>query len=107
MSEQLKNLYSKEFIEKLANKLFLTYADFQKEDFMNSIFDTTWQDLEHKQRMRHIVHTLNEYLAFSYKKQLEILKDLKKDFSELEAMFFQDFAEVFGLNDFDFSSKVL
>ena len=39
MAEQLKNLYSKEFIEKLANKLFLTYTDFQKEDFINSIFD--------------------------------------------------------------------
>ena len=41
MAEQLKNLYSKEFIEKLANKLFLTYSDFQKEKFINSIFDTT------------------------------------------------------------------
>ena len=29
MAEQLKNLYSKEFIEKLANKLFLIYSDFE------------------------------------------------------------------------------
>ncbi len=80
MAEQLKNLYSKEFIEKLANKLFLTYSDFQKEKFINSIFDTTWQDLELKQRMRHIALTLNEYLSFSYKEQLKILKEVKKDF---------------------------
>ena len=30
MAEQLKNLYSKEFILKLANKLFLTYSSFEK-----------------------------------------------------------------------------
>ena len=74
MAEQLKNLYSKEFIEKLANKLFLIYSDFQKENFINSIFDTTWENLELKQRMRHIALTLNEYLPFSYEEQLKILK---------------------------------
>ncbi len=59
MAEQLKNLYSKEFIEKLANRLFLTYENFKKENFINSIFDSSWQDLELKQRMRHIAHILN------------------------------------------------
>jgi len=107
MAEQLKNLYSKLFIEKLANKLFLTYADFQKEDFINSIFDTTWETLELKQRMRHIAHSLNKYLPFSYKEQLEILKEIKKDFGGLEAMVFQDFVEVFGLDDFEESMKAL
>ncbi|MBP9490489.1 MAG: DNA alkylation repair protein [Aliarcobacter sp.] len=107
MAEQLKNLYSKEFIEKLANKLFLIYSDFEKENFINSIFDNSWQDLELKQRMRHIALTLNKYLPFPYKKQLEILKEVKKDFSGLEAMIFQDFVEVFGLNDFDESMKAL
>ena len=41
MAEQLKNLYSKEFIKKLANRLFLAFTNFEKEDFINSIFDTT------------------------------------------------------------------
>ena len=107
MAEQLKNLYSKEFIEKLANKLFLIYSDFEKENFINSIFDNTWQDLELKQRMRHIALTLNRYLPFSYDKQLEILKKAKEDFTGLEAMVFQDFVEVFGLNDFPNSMKAL
>ena len=107
MAEQLKNLYSKEFIQKLANKLFLTYSDFQKENFINSIFDTTWENLELKQRMRHIALTLNEYLPFSYEEQLEILKEIKKDFGGLEAMIFQDFVEVFGLDDFEESMKAL
>jgi hypothetical protein len=33
--------------------------------------------------MRHIAITLNKYLPFSYKKQLEILKEVKKDFTGL------------------------
>ena len=107
MAEQLKNLYSKEFILQLANKLFLSYSDFEKENFINSIFDNSWQDLELKQRMRHIALTLNKYLLFSYDKQLEILKEVKEDFTGLEAMIFQDFVEVFGLNDFSESMKAL
>ncbi|MDD2290822.1 MAG: DNA alkylation repair protein [Aliarcobacter sp.] len=107
MAEQLKNLYSKEFIEKLANKLFLSYADFEKENFINSIFDTYWQDLELKQRMRHIALILHKFLPFTYKKQLEILKEVKEKFTGLEAMVFQDFVEVFGLNDFPNSMNAL
>ncbi|MDD2895777.1 MAG: DNA alkylation repair protein [Aliarcobacter sp.] len=107
MAEQLKNLYSKEFILKLANKLFLTYENFEKENFINSIFDTSWEDLELKARMRHIALSLNKYLPLAYKKQLEILKEVKKDFGGLEAMVFQDFVEVFGLDDFAESMKAL
>ncbi|MFY9088854.1 DNA alkylation repair protein [Arcobacter aquimarinus] len=107
MAEQLKNLYSKEFIEKLSNKLLSIYSDFKKEDFINSIFDNTWQDLELKQRMRHISSTIHSFLPFSYKEQLEILKKVKEDFSGLEAMIFQDFVEVFGLDDLDESLKAL
>lgn len=107
MAEQLKNLYSKEFILKLANKLFLTYSNFEKEIFINSIFDTSWQDLELKMRMRHIALTLNKYLPLAYKKQVEILKEVKKDFAGLEAMVFQDFVEVFGLDDLEESLNAL
>ena len=107
MAEQLKNLYSKEFIGKLANKLLLSYTDFEKENFINSIFDSSWEKLELKQRMRYIAITLNKFLPFSYDKQLEILKKVKEDFAGLEAMVFQDFVEVFGLDDFEISMKAL
>lgn len=107
MAEQLKNLYSKELIATLANKLFLTYSNFEKENFINSVFDTTWQDLELKQRMRHIALTLNNFLPFSYDKQLKILKKVKEDFDGLEAMIFQDFVEVFGLDEVEESLNAL
>ncbi|MDZ7819314.1 MAG: hypothetical protein U5K55_12235 [Aliarcobacter sp.] len=80
MAEQLKNLYSKEFVEKLTNKLFLIYSDFEKENFINSIFDSSWENLELKQRMRHIAITLHKYLTFYIQKTIRDFKRGKKRF---------------------------
>lgn len=107
MAEQLKNVYTKEYIKKLAFKIKDNYKEFDTDSFINSIFDDTWENLELKARMRHMAITLNKYLPFSYKEQLEILKPASKDFGSFEAMFFQDFVEVFGLDDFEPSMKAL
>ncbi len=107
MAEQLKNVYTKEYIRNLANKIKKNYQKFDIDNFINSIFNSTWETLELKMRMRHIAIILNEYLPLSYKEQLEILKPISKDFSGFEAMFFQDFVEVFGLEDFENSIKAL
>src|SRR5574344_585273 len=100
MATLLKNIYSQEFIEKLSNSLKNSYKDFKKDEFIKVIFTNAWEDFELKQRMRHISKTLYEFLPFSYKEQIDILIEVKKDFKALEAMIFQDFVEVFGLDYF-------
>jgi len=107
MAEQLKNVYTKKYIENLALKTKQNYKQFDTNSFINSIFDDNWNDLELKQRMRHIALRLNDFLPISYAKQLEVLKVVSKDFSSFEAMFFQDFVEVYGLDDFENSIKAL
>ena len=107
MAEQLKNVYTKEYIKNLALKIKDNYKEFDTDKFINSIFDNTWESLELKARMRHIAINLEKSLALTYDKQLEILKEVSKDFSSFEAMFFQDFVEVFGLDDFEESMKAL
>ena len=107
MAEQLKNVYTKEYIKNLALKIKDNYKEFDADKFINSIFDNTWESLELKARMRHIAINLEKSLALTYDKQLEILKEVSKDFSSFEAMFFQDFVEVFGLDDFEESMKAL
>ena len=107
MAEQLKNVYTKNYIKNLALKIKEHNNNFEIDDFINSIFDKTWQELELKQRMRYIAIALDKYLPFSYEEQLKILKLVSKDFKSFEAMFFQDFVEVFGLDDFEESMKVL
>lgn len=107
MSEQLKNNYTLEYIKNLASKIKEHYKNFDEEGFINAIFDNSWQNLELKARMRHIALNLNKYLLFNYKEQLAILKPVSKDFGSFEALFFQDFVEVFGLDDFEESFKAL
>ena len=107
MAEQLKNVYTLEYIKNLSNKIKIQYKIFDDESFVNSIFDDSWTSLELKARMRHIALKLNTFLPISYKKQLEILKPVSEEFFSFEAMFFQDFIEVFGLDDFKNSIKAL
>ena len=107
MAEQLKYVYTKAYIENLSNKIKENYKEFDEEVFIFSIFDSSWDDLELKQRMRHIAKVLNQALPLSYEKQLSILKVVSKEFSSFEAMFFQDFVEVYGLDDFENSMKAL
>jgi 3-methyladenine DNA glycosylase AlkC len=74
MAEQLKYVYTEDYIKNLGNKIKENYKDFDEKAFLLSIFDTSWDDLELKQRMRHIAKKLNKELPFSYEKQLSILK---------------------------------
>ncbi|UTJ07534.1 DNA alkylation repair protein [Arcobacter roscoffensis] len=107
MAEQLKNVYTEEYISNLANEIEIYYKKFEKKSFIKAIFDKPWEHLELKQRMRHIALMLNKFLLITYEKQLEILKPVSTKFSGFEAMFFQDFVEVFGLDDFENSMKAL
>jgi 3-methyladenine DNA glycosylase AlkC len=107
MAEQLKNVYTEDYIKNLAFKIKENYKEFDTNSFINSIFDKSWENLELKARMRHIAISIHKYLPLSYEKQLEVLKPVSKDFSSFEAMFFQDFVEVYGLYNFEFSMKAL
>ncbi|GAB1466081.1 hypothetical protein MASR2M54_15810 [Aliarcobacter cryaerophilus] len=78
MAEQLKNIYSQEFIEKLSISLQDKYKNFKKDEFKKAIFINAWEDFELKQRMRHISKTLKVFLPFSYKEQIEILIEVKR-----------------------------
>ncbi|MBU0925350.1 DNA alkylation repair protein [bacterium] len=107
MAEELKNVYTEDYIKNLAFKIKENYKEFDTNSFINSIFDKSWENLELKARMRHIAITIHKYLPLSYEKQLEVLKPVSKDFTSFEAMFFQDFVEVYGLDDFESSMKAL
>ncbi|RXJ86657.1 DNA alkylation repair protein [Arcobacter sp. CECT 8985] len=107
MAELLKNVYTKDYIENLANNISIFYEKFEKQNFIKTIFCKNWDNYELKQRMRHIAKSLNTFLPFSYEKQIEILKEVSKEFSSFESMFFQDFVEVYGLDNFDISMQAL
>jgi len=106
----LKNLYNQEYIEKLSTALQSSHQRFEKEKFINSIFDTSWQDLELKERMRHIAITMQKFLPNNYTKAIEILKITFLKIGAgltLENMIFQDYVQVYGLDEFDTSIQAL
>jgi 3-methyladenine DNA glycosylase AlkC len=107
MAELLKDKYTQDYIDNLALKIEEQYKDFDATAFSNAVFDDSWVDLELKERMRHIALNLQKFIPLSYVQQLEILKPVSKEFYSFEAMFFQDFVEVFGIDDFESSMQAL
>ena len=105
--EPLKNLYSKKLLDNLANEIKKQYSAFDKTAFKKSVFDREWEKKELKQRMRHIAECLHLHLPSNYKKTIKILKPASEKFEGFEYMFFQDYVECYGLDDFDTSINAL
>ncbi|MBE9560070.1 MAG: DNA alkylation repair protein [Proteobacteria bacterium] len=107
MPEPLKNLYSKRLIKGLGIEISKHHISFDQKAFDRSIFDKNWKDKELKQRMRHIAKCLHQHLPVNYKKAIKILKPVSAQFSGFEYMFFQDYVECYGMDDFETSMPAL
>lgn len=107
MAEALKNLYTRVMIESLATELESEYTRFDGDAFVSSVFDRQWKQRELKQRLRHITETLHDCLPDDYATSLEILKSVAPRFSGFQYMFFPDYVELYGLDDFRTSIPAL
>ena len=107
MPEPLKNLYSETLIKNIGYEIYKHDNTFDQKAFKRSVFDNNWKDKELKQRMRHIAECLHQHLPGDYKKAITILKPVSAQFSGFEYMFFQDYVECYGLDDFKISMPAL
>ena len=107
MAHLLKDLYTKEYIHKLATLIKQEYLDFDILKFEKKVFDKSWINKELKQRMRHIAISMNDCLPFNFSKQIDILKPASTYFRRMEAMFFQDFVEVYGMEFWNKSMEAM
>ena len=107
MPELLKNRYNKRFISALSAEIRKQYKTFDIEGFTSSIFDKNWKHEELKQRMRHITESLHQFLPADYKQTLAILKPVSSKFSGFEPMFFPDYVECYGLDNYQASISAL
>lgn len=113
MAEPLKNIYNQKFFDEFSKALKLIIPNFDKNLFLNKIYDNEWKNRELKQRMRHISTTLKYFLPKDYKNSttiiLKLISCLKENQINLsfEYMFLPDFIEQYGLEDFDISVKAL
>ncbi|MDQ6978159.1 MAG: DNA alkylation repair protein [Ghiorsea sp.] len=107
MAEPLKNLYNETFFKSLNTAMCQAYPAFDKTKFNALIFDENWEIKELKQRMRHITESLHQCLP-DYKQAIPILKAASSQFSNtFTHMFFPEYAELYGLNEFDISMNAL
>jgi 3-methyladenine DNA glycosylase AlkC len=105
---QLKNNYNLTFFEAFTTHFQLVYPEFAKAKFLEILLDNDWETRELKQRMRHITLCLGAVLPKDYRAALAIMKRVGADLDgKLEYLFFPDFVEVYGLDDFEISVEAL
>ncbi len=107
MPELLKNLYNENLINSLANNITKNYQQFDSNGFIENIFDDSWSNLELKARMRHISQTLYKFLPDDYQQSIKILTKVAVNFTGFQYMFFPDFVELYGINNYKASIKAL
>lgn len=110
MAELFKNIYNTEFLTRFANITTEVVPTLRKEEFLNTIFDSEWEQRELKQRMRHISTTLRTHLSQDYQDSVGQLLGIIERHQEkgiretsIEFMFFPDYIECYGLDHFDTS----
>lgn len=107
MPEPLKNRYTKQLIGQYAEAIAVHYSAFDRESFQRQVFGKGWNDLELKGRMRRITESLRVHLPEDYTEAVPIIKAAAPNFSGFEAMFFPEYIELYGIEDFKISVDAL
>jgi 3-methyladenine DNA glycosylase AlkC len=107
VAEPLKNLYSKQYVARLAAALAAATPGFDRAGFEHAVLGPGWPRLELKQRLRRITQTLHGFVPGDYRQKLAVLRKVAPDFGGFTAMFFPDFVSEYGLDDFDVSVAAL
>lgn len=108
MPEKLKDtLIPNEQVLKLAIALHSVYPEFATDEFSRLVLDPDWPNRELKQKMRHITICLKQTLPDNYEAAIRILEQIAPQFIGFIALSFSDFAECYGMDDWDISMKAL
>ncbi|WOD43526.1 DNA alkylation repair protein [Hwangdonia lutea] len=112
MAELLKNIYNQKFFDSFIDSMQRIKSDFDKNSFLDCIYDNEWESRELKQRMRHISIVLKNHLSDNFNENvstiLNLISQLKKNEireESIEFMFLPDFIELYGLENYNTSIK--
>ncbi len=102
MAEAFKNIYNRESLTALAKDIQAAYIPFKVEEFLQSVMDETWDDLELKGRIERIATKLGEYLPPDYEAALGVIDKVVGNYGtwlEGFVMYFPMFVEIYGQDD--------
>lgn len=107
MADTFVDKYNEEFFGKFTSLLNQEYPAFEPERFLTLIYDERWEHEQFKQRIRHISEALHMTLPASYTDALAVLTRVAHQCRGVEYLFFPDFVEAYGLDDWNASIAAL
>lgn len=112
MSSLLKDIYSKDFYDNFSETLREVVPSFNKEKFVQQIFDKNWDSRELKERMKHTSLVLNSVFPADFSKTVKLIEKIIESLRQrniketsIEFMFLPDYIETYGIKDYDASVK--
>lgn len=118
MAEPLKNAFNQRFFEIFTDLLYQIIPDFNEKKFLSEILVSDWDNLELKERMRHITIVIKPYLEEDFEDNIqqilkltdlfqndERLKEIK--WGPLACIFLPDFIEMYGQEHLEVSCKAM
>lgn len=114
MSTLLKDLYSPSFYAQFADFMQSHLDGFDRDAFLSSIFEDTFEQLELKDRMRHTAKVMHQFLPDSIEAAYGIIANMidglsrHPDFqNSFVFMFFPEFVAEFGMEHFVPSVQIM
>lgn len=107
MAEPLKKLFNKEICSEFADRIIGKFETFDKESFLDEVFQENFYSLELKERMDYITKTLHNFLPNDYEKSIEILISASLGQKGFFYMVLPHYAELYGLDSFQISIRAL
>ena len=107
--EPLKNMLNCESLRESALVIQSVYTAFEVDEFVDSIIDETWDNLELKARGRQVTLNLGKYLPSDYRSALAILEKVAAGYSNglfVLGFSFPDFVEVYGQDESNWSISI-
>ncbi len=108
MAERLKDLFFiPESVAALADAIKGEFKGFDKEAFLRLALTEEFAAMELKERMRQVTICLGQVMPKSYRQAIGILKKAAPKVKGFEAMCLPDYAELYGMGDWDVSLEAL
>ena len=104
MADSIKSIYNYESLRKVAVDIQSVYTPFQVDDFLKSILNETWNNLELKDRIYRISEMLGKHLPSDYGAAIGIIDKVVMDYGSWLTgfgIFFPIFIELYGQDEWN------